>query len=38
MFSTQSLVELFKALLKGVLIAGASGWMIWLQHGMPSSP
>lgn len=32
MFSTQSLVELIKALLKGVLIAGVSGWMIWVQH------
>jgi flagellar biosynthetic protein FlhB len=31
MFSWQSLVELFKALLKGGVIAGASVWMIWLQ-------
>lgn len=32
MFSTQSLVELLKALFKGILIAGVSGWMIWVQH------
>lgn len=31
MFSTQSLVELFKALLKGGLIGGVAGWMIWVQ-------
>ncbi len=31
MFSWNSLAELFKALLKGGLIAGASVWMIWLQ-------
>jgi flagellar biosynthetic protein FlhB len=42
MFSTQSLAELIKALLKGVLIAGVSGWMIWVQHdailGLVSEP
>lgn len=42
MFSTHSIVELFKALLKGVLIAGVSGWMIWVQHdailGLVSEP
>lgn len=32
MFSRQSLVELVKALLKGGLIAGVAGWMIWRQH------
>ncbi len=32
MFSRQSLVELVKALLKGALIAGVAGWMIWRQH------
>ncbi len=32
MFSTQSLVELLKAVMKGVLIAGVSGWMIWMQY------
>jgi flagellar biosynthetic protein FlhB len=32
MFSWQSLIELFKALLKGVLIAGVAGWMIWVQR------
>lgn len=32
MFSAQSVVELIKALLKGTLIAGVSGWMIWVQH------
>jgi flagellar biosynthetic protein FlhB len=32
MFSRQSLVELFKALLKGGLIAGVAGWMIWRQR------
>jgi len=31
MFAAQSLVELVKAALKGGLIAGASGWMIWRQ-------
>ena len=31
MFSRQSLVELFKALLKGGLIGGVAGWMIWRQ-------
>jgi flagellar biosynthesis protein FlhB len=31
MFGWKSLVELFKAALKGGLIAGASVWMIWLQ-------
>jgi flagellar biosynthetic protein FlhB len=32
MFSRQSLVELIKALLKGGLIAGVAGWMIWHQR------
>ncbi len=32
MFSRQSLVELFKALMKGGLIAGVAGWMIWHQR------
>ena len=32
MFSRQSLVELFKALLKGGLIGGVAGWMIWHQR------
>jgi flagellar biosynthesis protein FlhB len=32
MFSVNSLVELVKALLKGGLIAGVAGWMIWHQH------
>jgi len=32
MFSRQSLVELLKALLKGGLIAGVAGWMIWRQR------
>lgn len=32
MFSLQSLVELLKALLKGGLIAGMAGWMIWRQR------
>lgn len=32
MFSWQSLVELVKALLKGALIAGVAGWMIWRQR------
>jgi flagellar biosynthetic protein FlhB len=32
MFSGQALVELLKALLKGVLIAGTAGWMIWMQR------
>jgi len=32
MFSTTSLVELVKAVLKGGLIAGVAGWMIWAQH------
>jgi flagellar biosynthetic protein FlhB len=32
MFSRQSLVELVKALMKGGLIAGVAGWMIWQQR------
>jgi flagellar biosynthetic protein FlhB len=32
MFSVNSLAELVKALLKGGLIAGVAGWMIWHQH------
>jgi flagellar biosynthetic protein FlhB len=32
MFSLNSLAELVKALLKGGLIAGVAGWMIWHQH------
>jgi flagellar biosynthetic protein FlhB len=32
MFSLNAFAELVKALLKGVLIAGVSGWMIWVQH------
>jgi flagellar biosynthetic protein FlhB len=32
MFSLNSLAELIKALLKGGLIAGVAGWMIWHQH------
>jgi len=32
MFSRQALVELFKALMKGGLIAGVAGWMIWHQR------
>ena len=32
MFSRQALVELFKALLKGGLIAGVAGWMVWHQR------
>jgi len=32
MFSWQSLVELLKAALKGALIAGVAGWMIWHQR------
>jgi flagellar biosynthetic protein FlhB len=32
MFSWQSLVELVKAVLKGMLIAGVAGWMIWRQR------
>jgi len=32
MFSWHSLAELFKALLKGGLIAGVAGWMIWYQR------
>lgn len=32
MFSVNSLAELIKALLKGGLIAGVAGWMIWHQH------
>ncbi len=32
MFSMNSLAELVKALLKGGLIAGVAGWMIWHQH------
>lgn len=31
-FSWASLAELVKALLKGALIAGAAGWMIWIQR------
>ena len=31
MFSWHSLVELVKALLKGGLIGGVAGWMIWMQ-------
>jgi flagellar biosynthetic protein FlhB len=32
MFSLNSVAELVKALLKGALIAGMAGWMIWLQR------
>lgn len=32
LFSWNSLAELVKALMKGGLIAGAAGWMIWYQH------
>lgn len=32
MFSWSSLAELVKALLKGGLIAGVAGWMIWVQR------
>ncbi|HNA82291.1 MAG TPA: flagellar biosynthesis protein FlhB [Thiobacillaceae bacterium] len=32
LFSWMSLVELLKALLKGGLIAGVAGWMIWHQR------
>jgi flagellar biosynthesis protein FlhB len=32
MFSRTALAELVKALLKGALIAGIAGWMIWRQH------
>ena len=32
MFSRTALAELVKALLKGGLIAGVAGWMIWRQH------
>jgi flagellar biosynthetic protein FlhB len=32
MFSWNSLAELVKALMKGGLIAGVAGWMIWYQH------
>jgi len=32
MFSGQAVVELVKALLKGLLIAGVAGWMIWAQR------
>jgi flagellar biosynthesis protein FlhB len=32
MFSWHALVELFKALFKGALIAGVAGWMIWYQR------
>jgi len=32
MFSRTALAELIKALLKGGLIAGVAGWMIWHQH------
>jgi flagellar biosynthesis protein FlhB len=42
MFSWHSLVELVKAMLKGGIIAGAAGWMIWTQRGgllnLPSEP
>ncbi len=31
MFSSQSVVELIKALLKAGLIGGVAGWMIWMQ-------
>ncbi len=31
-FSWSSLAELVKALLKGALIAGVAGWMIWVQR------
>ncbi len=32
LFSWNSLAELVKALMKGGLIAGVAGWMIWYQH------
>jgi len=32
MFSMNSLAELLKALLKGSLIAGVAGWMVWYQR------
>ena len=32
LFSWNALAELVKALLKGGLIAGVAGWMIWRQH------
>jgi flagellar biosynthetic protein FlhB len=32
MFSLNALAELVKAVLKGGLIAGVAGWMIWHQH------
>jgi flagellar biosynthesis protein FlhB len=32
MFSMNSLAELVKALLKGGLIAGVAGWMVWYQR------
>ncbi len=32
MFSLNALAELIKALLKGALIAGVAGWMIWHQR------
>jgi len=32
MFSVNSLAELVKAVMKGGLIAGVAGWMIWHQH------
>jgi flagellar biosynthetic protein FlhB len=32
MFSRQSLMELVKSLMKGGLIAGVAGWMIWQQR------
>lgn len=32
MFSMNSLAELVKALLKGSLIAGVAGWMVWYQR------
>lgn len=32
MFSRNSLVELIKAIMKGALIAGVAGWMIWRQR------
>jgi flagellar biosynthetic protein FlhB len=42
MFSAQAVVELVKALLKGLLIGGVAGWMIWTQHeailGLASEP
>lgn len=32
MFSWNALAEMVKALMKGGLIAGVAGWMIWYQH------